>query len=111
MPGKAKIPAALTSLLVLAGNAMVTVVDCTVVVPSVVTLAGAKVQLDPLGRPLQANVTVPAKEVPGTKDSVNEELWPVVIDNDVGFAESVNGAVLPPVPLVIVSVPSFRVTL
>src|ERR1700753_1860385 len=117
-PGKAKIPARylpspapLTAALVPAGSAIVTVVDCTVVVPSVVTLAGAKVQLEPFGRPLQANVTVPANEFVVTRERVKYELWPVLLDTEVGFAESVNGVVFPPVPFVIVSVPSFSVTL
>src|ERR1700753_2781806 len=80
-PGNAKIPARyrpspapLTAALVAAGSAIVTVVDCTVVVPSVVTLAGAKVQLDPFGSPVQVKVTVPAKEVEGTSESVMDEL-------------------------------------
>lgn len=53
--------------------------------PLGVTLAGENVQLEPAGRPLQANVTVETTPFMGTTEIVNMARWPALVREKTEF--------------------------
>ena len=62
-----------------------------------VILAGLNEQVDPLGRPVHLNVTVPVKPSDENTERLTGMLWPALRVNIFGFAESEKSS--PPVTL------------
>jgi hypothetical protein len=83
--------------LVAAGSPIVSVVDCAVLVAFPVMLAGLNEQVDPLGRPVHLNVTVPVKPSDENTERLTGMLWPALRVSIFGFAESEKSS--PPVTL------------
>jgi hypothetical protein len=79
------------------GNPIVSVVVCAVLVAFPVMLAGLTEHVDPLGRPVHLNVTVPVKPSDENTERLTGMLWPELRVSVFGFAESEKSS--PPVTL------------
>ncbi len=70
------------------GNPMVSVVDCAMLLALPVMLAGENEHVEPFGRPVHLNVTVPVKPSAEKTDRVTGILCPAVRDRVFGLEES-----------------------
>ena len=96
-PARRPFPAAGARELVAAGNPIISVVVCAVLVAFPVMLAGLNEQVDPLGSPVHLNVTVPVKPSDENTERLTGMLWPALRVNMVGLAEREKSS--PPVTL------------
>ena len=96
-PARRPFPVAGARELVAAGNPIVSVVDCAVLVAFPVMLAGLNEQVDPLGSPVHLNVTVPVKPSDENTERLTGMLWPALRVSIFGFAEREKSS--PPVTL------------
>ena len=80
-----------------AGSPIVSVVVCAVLVAFPVMLAGSNEHVDPLGRPVHLNVTVPVNPSDENTERLTGMLWPALRVSTFGFAESEKSS--PPVTL------------
>src|SRR5690349_9148749 len=90
-------------------NAVVLMVSVVEAGPALgVTLAGAKVQLEAAGKPLQEKLTAELMPFTGFTVMVNMADWPALMVAAVGFAETVKSPPAFPTMMVTLAVPGAR---